>query len=123
MSRKVTEDPNMIANKKVDSATDLIQLNIMLQTAGIPEAFEPLTKEFGVEFLRDVELLVDEDIEALTSLSIIKRRKLKLWVRGRRLIQMDTPGGELVRVIFIIVNFRRHKQWHLFSDHSQVSNQ
>jgi hypothetical protein len=88
-----------LAHKKVQSAKDLVQLNIMLQAAGIPEAFEPLTKVFGVEFLNDVELLVDSDIEALTSLTIIKRRKLKIWVRSRRHVNLDThPGVELVSV-------------------------
>ncbi len=105
---KALEDPaaaaaNILTNKKLQSAKDLIQLNIMLQAAGIPEAFEPLTKGFGVEFLRDVELLVDADIEALTSLSIIKRRKLKLWVNGRRRVLIDThPGMELVSVAFLL---------------------
>jgi hypothetical protein len=122
-SSKALEDPGaaakMIANTRVQSAKDLIQLNIMLQTAGIPEAFEPLTKEFGVEFLRDVELLVDADIEALTSLSIIKRRKLKLWVHSRRRIQLDTrPGVELVCTIFVANSIRRKNS---FSDHPQCS--
>lgn len=60
---------------------DLERLKISLEDAGFIEAFDVLHSELGVESLHDVRLVEDEDIDGLASLPIIKRRKLKSWVR------------------------------------------
>lgn len=62
---------------------DLERLKLSLEDAGLADLFDVLNRELGVESLHDVRLLEGEDLDTLAKLPIVKRKRLKVWVRNQ----------------------------------------
>jgi hypothetical protein len=75
---------------------DLERLKLSLEDAGLADLFDVLNRELGVESLHDVRLLEGEDLDTLAKLPIVKRKRLKVWVRNQHPLHQARRAVEVL---------------------------